>query len=86
MVAPGRGRKRQVDEEELIAYASQSPRAFGINRSRWTLRLLAQTVPSLQGFSEAGVLKALRRCGFSHKRGQPWMMSPDPEFEKKGSA
>lgn len=84
-IAPGRGRKPRVDEQELIAYAGQSPRTFGINRSRWTLRLLAETVPSLRGFSDVGVLKALRRCGFAYKRGQPWISSPDPDYEKKGT-
>jgi len=84
-IAPGRGRPRQVDEQELVEYALQSPRNFGIQRSRWTLRLLAETVPSLHGFSDSGVLRALKRVGISHKRGQPWMLSPDPEFEKKSS-
>jgi len=82
-IAPGRGRKPTVDERELVDYALQSPRNFGINRSRWTLRLLAGTVPSLHGFTDAGVLVALKRCGISYKRGQPWMLSPDPEYEKK---
>lgn len=82
-IAPGRGRPKQVDEEELKRYALQSPRNFGVNRSRWTLRLLAQTVPSLAGFTDAGVLQALRRCAISFKRGQPWLHSPDLEYEKK---
>ena len=82
-VAPGRGRKPTVDEKELVDYALQSPHNFGINRSRWTLRLLAQTVPSLRGFTDAGVRVALKRCGLSYKRGQPWMLSPDPQYEKK---
>jgi transposase len=82
-IAPGRGRPRQIDEQELVDYALQSPRNFGINRSRWTLRLLTETVPSLRGFSHSGVLQALRRCGISYKRGQAWMLSPDPEYEKK---
>jgi transposase len=83
-IAPGRGRKPKVDGAELISYAEKSPRAFGINRSRWTLRLLAQTVPSLHGFSDGGVLRALKRYGFAYKRGQPWLCSPDPEYAKKG--
>jgi len=82
-IAPGRGRRARVDGAELRAHAEQSPRQFGINRSRWTVRLLAQTVPSLRGFSDAGVWKALRRYGFRYKRGQPWLLSPDPEYEKK---
>jgi len=84
-IAPGRGRPAQVNERELEHYALQTPRNFGIKRSRWTLRLLAQTVPSLQGFTDAGVQQALRRCGISYKRGQPWMLSPDPQYEKKSS-
>jgi transposase len=82
-IHPGRGRPKQVDEDELRHYALQSPRNFGINRSRWTLRLLAQTVPSLHGFSDNGVRQALLRAGLSWKRGQAWMLSPDPAFEKK---
>ena len=84
-IAPGRGRKRQVDEEELVTYALQSPRNFGLKRSRWTLQLLAQTVPSLRGFAVTGVRQALRRCHLSYKRGQAWLLSPDPDFEKKAS-
>lgn len=84
-VAPGRGRKATADDQELLNYALQSPRQFGLDRTRWTLELLAQTVPSLKGFSPAGVLRALKRCGISYKRGQPWMLSPDPQYEKKDS-
>jgi len=84
-IAAGRGRPRQADDEEVERYAVQSPRNFGVDRSRWTLRLLAQTVPCLQGFSDTGVRHALKRRGISYKRGQPWLMSPDPDFEKKDS-
>jgi len=82
-VAPGRGRKRRVDEAQVVEYATQSPRNFGVNRTRWTLKLLAQTAPTLQGYSPSGVREVLRRCGLSYKRGQPWMLSPDPEYGKK---
>ena len=82
-IAPGRGRKSRVDEQQLEDYALQSPRNFGINRSRWRLADLAQTVPTLKGYSVSGVRQALKRCGISFKRGQPWMLSPDPNYEKK---
>jgi transposase len=82
-IAPGRGRKSHVDEQQLEHYALQSPRNFGINRSRWRLADLAQAVPTLKGFSVSGVRQALKRCGISFKRGQPWMLSPDPNYEKK---
>lgn len=84
-IAPGRGRPRQVDDQELMDYALQSPRNFGLDGSRWTLRLLAETVPSARGMSASGVLRALRRLDITGKRGQPWLLSPDPEFEKKSS-
>jgi transposase len=84
-VAPGRGRPRQADDDEVERYALQSPRNFGVDRSRWTLRLLAETVPCLEGFTDTGVRHALARCGMSYKRGQPWPLSPDPDFEKKDS-
>jgi transposase len=82
-VKPGRGRPRQADPEELARYVLQSPRNFGIDRTRWTLDLLARTVPSLRGFTRYGVQQALRRAGFSYKRGQPTVHSPDPEYDSK---
>jgi transposase len=83
MVAEGRGRKPQADEPQVRQYALESPRHHGINRSRWTLKLLGQTVPSLRGFSPSGVRQVLRRLGLHYKRGQAWLTSPDPEYEKK---
>jgi transposase len=84
-VAPGRGRKAQADTRELEDYVRQSPRQFGIARSRWTLASLAQVVPSLKGFTPYGVQKALARAGIRYKRGQPQLHSPDPEYgAKKG--
>jgi transposase len=82
-VAPGRGRKATADDREVVDCTQQSPCQFGVDRSRWTLKLLAQTVPSLKGFSDAGVLQVLRRNGIGYKRGQPWMLSPDPQYQKK---
>jgi transposase len=84
-IAAGRGRPRRADDQEVETYALQSPRNFGVDRSRWTLQLLADTVPSLEGFTETGVRHALARCRISSKRGQPWLLSPDPDFEKKDS-
>ena len=83
LVQEGRGRKPRADLQQLETYARQSPRAFGVNRTRWTLSLLAEKVPSLQGFTAYGVQKALERAGFSYKRGQPWLHSPDPDYLEK---
>lgn len=82
---PGRGRKARADLEQLKDYLRQSPRNFGLARTRWTLAALAQVVPSLRGFSPFGVQQALRRAGISYKRGQPLLHSPDPQYqEEKG--
>jgi hypothetical protein len=63
----------------------QAPDNFGIKQTRWTLRALAQAVPSLRGFSPSGVKRALARAGFSYKRGQPVQHSPDPDYAEKKS-
>jgi transposase len=82
-ITEGRGRQAQVDAEELDRYIRQSPRAFGIELNRWTLKALAQAVPSLKGLTEPGVKKALERYGYGYKRGQPHLHSPDPDYEQK---
>jgi len=82
-VHPGRGRKSKVNREEVEDYIRQSPRRFGLNRTRWTLQALADAVPSLKGFSAYGVQKVLRRMGYAYKRGQPHLHSPDPQYIKK---
>jgi transposase len=82
-VRPGRGRKAVADGEEIARYVRRSPREFGLRQTRWTLKALAEVVPSLKGFSPFGVQKALARAGFRYKRGQPWLHSPDPKYEEK---
>jgi transposase len=84
-VRSGRGRKPRADAEEIEEHLRQSPRHFGLDRTRWTLEGLAQVVPSLKGFTPYGVQKALGRAGFHYKRGQPSLHSPDPDYGvKKG--
>lgn len=85
VIRPGRGRPARADEAEVAQYVRQSPQAFGLHQTRWTLRALAQVVPSVRGFTEVGVWKVLRRCGYGYKRGQPHLHSPDPQYgEKRG--
>ena len=85
-VAQGRGKPPQVDREELESYLRQSPRLFGLSQTRWTLRALAGTVPSLKGLTDSGVYRALVRLGLGYKRGQPHLHSPDPQYEEKRGA
>lgn len=82
-VRPGRGRKARANVSEVELYVRQSPQFFGLMQTRWTLHALAQVVPSLQGFTDMGVWKVLRRAGFRYKRGQPYLHSPDPQYEEK---
>lgn len=84
-IHPGRGRHSRVNAREVEEYARQSPRNFGIARTRWTLRLLAQTVPSLAGLHPSAVWQVLRRLGISYKRAEPWLHSPDPDYVKKNA-
>ena len=85
-VRPGRGRKARADVSEVERYVRQSPQSFGLVQTRWTLHALAQVVPSLEGFTEMGVWKVLKRAGFRYKRGQPYLHSPDPQYEEKKGA
>jgi transposase len=82
-VAEGRGRHSSVQGDEIGRYLRQSPRTFGIDATRWTLSALSQVVPDLKGMSPPGVLKVLARHGYSYKRGQPHLHSPDPDYEEK---
>jgi transposase len=82
-VQAGRGRRGKADLAELERYLRRSPRDFGLSQTRWSLKALAQVVPSLRGFSAFGVQKALWRAGYRYKRGQPWLHSPDPQYEEK---
>lgn len=85
VIRPGRGRKSRAVLVEVEQYLRQSPRAFGLTQTRWTLRGLAQVVPSLKGFTEMGVWRVLQRAGYRYKRGQPSIHSPDPQYaEKRG--
>lgn len=84
-IKPGRGRRSRINGEEVEYYVRQSPTQFGVSQTRWTLALLGRTVPSLRGMTWEGIRKALGRLGYSYKRGQPSVHSPDPRYgEKRG--
>lgn len=78
---PGRGRPSHVDEAEVARYVKQTPQNFGLQQTRWTLNALAETVPSLQGLTASAVHYLLKRLGYSYKRGQPTLHSPDPDYD-----
>ena len=82
-IADGRGRRSDVDVQQVLDCLRRSPEQFGLNQVRWSLRALSQACPSLQGMSTRGILDVLHRLGFRYKRGQPWIHSPDPLYEVK---
>ncbi len=82
-IGPGRGVKSSVDDAQVLSYLRQSPERFGLEQNRWTLKALEQLCPTLKGMTERGILKVLHRFGFRYKRGQPWIHSPDPQYEEK---
>jgi transposase len=84
-IRQGRGRPSQVDAKEVEEYVRQSPRNFGLARTRWTLQLLAENVPSLKGLRPHAVWYALQRAGISYKRVEAWLHSPDADYVKKNA-
>ena len=60
---------------------------MGLDRTRWTLGLLAQEMEAIgdipEGITRGGFSKLLGRLGISYKRGRQRMRSPDPDYEEK---
>jgi transposase len=79
------------ERQRLKTLLEQSPRAFGKERSTWTLQLVAQ-VAKEQGLTGDKVLNiesvrvALGRLGMNWKRAKAWINSPDPAYARKKSA
>ena len=47
--------------------------------SRWTLRTIRVSIPSLHDYSLSGVWRVLQRCGLGLRTAQVRRFSPDPE-------
>jgi transposase len=76
--------------ERLRGLLHHSPRQFGQNTSRWTLKGLAQ-VSLAQGItsrevSDETIRRALKKLGENWKRAKKWITSPDPRYEQKRGA
>lgn len=63
-----------------------SPRKYGIVRSRWRLQDVGRALNWLQGYSESGIYKVLKRLGFSRKQAINFIHSPDPDDRAKWQA
>lgn len=64
----------------------QSPRQYGLSRTRWRLQDVGRALRWLEGCSEPGIYKILKRLGFSRKRAMNFIHSPDPEYHSKWKA
>lgn len=64
----------------------QSPRQYGIPRTRWRYQDVGQALRWLQGHSDATIYKVLKRLGFSRKKALQFIRSPDPDYRPNGSA
>ena len=92
-VRPGAGRKpafppRTEEEarEEVAQLLHRSPRAYGIKRTRWRLQDVGRALAWLNGYSDPGIYKVLKRLGFSRKQALNFLRSPDPEYRAKWQA
>jgi len=73
--------------ERLREMLHQSPRNFGKPTSLWTLELAAE-VSFEQGLtasrvSDETIRATLGRMGVNWQRAKRWIISPDPEYERK---
>lgn len=62
---------------------ARTPRACGIDRTRWSLAALRGACVWLVSLSLAGVHRILRRLGIHWKRGRAAVRSPDPNYHPK---
>jgi hypothetical protein len=74
-------------DEPLRHLLHQSPRAFGLPRTTWTLAAVARVchekgwVPRV--LSIETVRLAIARLGVSWRRAKHWITSPDPAYARK---
>lgn len=74
----------KAEAEQIVNHLlHQTPYQHGIPRSRWRLQDVARALHWLQGYSEAGIYRVLKRLGFSRKQALHFMHSPDPDYRAK---
>ena len=75
---------KEAAQETLRNLVQRDPRSVGIERSRWTLRILRDhCAPWLGLKSLSGLWQALKRAGIHFKRARDYVHSPDPDYEEK---
>jgi hypothetical protein len=68
-------------EVEMVLH--QSPRQYGLKQTRWRLQDVGRALNWLEGLSEPGIYKVLKRLGFSRKQALNFIRSPDPNYRYK---
>lgn len=76
-------RPKSEVQAEVEALLHNSPRVYGIPRARWRLQDVRRALNWLNGYSEAGIYKVLKRLGFSRKQALNFIHSPDPNYRAK---
>lgn len=61
----------------------QSPRQYGIKQSRWRLQDVGRGLKWLDGCTDPGIYKVLKRLGFSRKKALYFIQSPDTQYRAK---
>lgn len=70
----------QAAKQQIEQVLYDSPRNYGIQRSRWRLKDLRQAIPWLKSCSLAGVHQILKRLRVGLKQAIRFGKSPDPDF------
>jgi hypothetical protein len=72
---------------EALRLVRRTPRSVGLDRTRWTLGLLAQKMGSIgdipEDITRGGFSTLIGRLGISYKRGRQRMQSPDPDYDER---
>jgi putative transposase len=69
--------------EELVATVRQAPETRGVDRARWRLGDLRDTLAWLRSYTLSGVSRALKRLKVSRQRGRLRLHSPDLAYDHK---
>ena len=83
--------RRRNDEERkrmtnaLIEILHHMPSAYGINRSNWTLKSLADVYEKQYGQKISGstVGRCFKEAGYSRKKSRQVLTSPDPKYRER---
>jgi hypothetical protein len=67
----------------MLQMIRRSPKAYGYQKSRWTLSMILKTTSWLNLKTVAGVSRLLKRLRIHYKRGREYVHSPDPYYQEK---